>query len=133
MIVLTSVLAALLAAPERSATLNLNFESGGRSGEVMVAIFDDEDAWKRREGAVRTLKVQPGRTVRVEGLRAGRYGIMAFLDRNGDGRLNTLPIGLPTEPYGFSRNARGAFGPPGWRSASFTVGDGLATQSIRLR
>ncbi len=58
---------------------------------------------------------------------------MAFHDVDSDGRLDTLPIGLPTEPYGFSNNARGTFGPPAWRQATFGLTTGGARQVIRLR
>jgi uncharacterized protein (DUF2141 family) len=129
-----SIAAAMFASPPaQSTTLELSFDSRGKSGEVVVALFDSEQDWNRRQGPVRTIKVPTGQPARITGLEPGRYGVMAFLDRNGDGRLNTLPIGLPTEPYGFSRNARGMFGPPGWTAASFELGPDSAAQSIRLR
>lgn len=131
----TLLIAAVLLAPSppEPAALELTFDSRGRTGEVVVALFDSEQAWKQRQSAVRTVRVPAGQPARIAGLQPGRYGVMAFLDRNGDGRLNTLPIGLPTEPYGFSRNARGAFGPPGWGAASFEIGSATVLQSIRLR
>lgn len=119
--------------PVEPASLELTFDSRGQSGEVVVALFNSEPGWDRRNSPVRTVRVSAGVPARFGDLEPGRYGVMAFLDRNGDGRLNTLPIGLPTEPYGFSRNARGAFGPPRWSAASFEISAGNASQSIRLR
>jgi uncharacterized protein (DUF2141 family) len=63
----------------------------------------------------------------------GDYAVMAYHDRNASGRLDTLPVGLPTEPYGFSNNNRGMFGPPAWRAAAFRLAGPGARQVIRLR
>lgn len=45
-------------------------------------------------------------------LTSGSYAISAFHDINKDDKLNTNALGIPTEKYGFSNNARGWFGPP---------------------
>jgi uncharacterized protein (DUF2141 family) len=44
--------------------------------------------------------------------------VAAFQDLNRDGVLNKGAYGVPIEPYGFSNNARGPFGPPSFESAS---------------
>ena len=48
----------------------------------------------------------------VEGLAPGQYGAMIFQDLNKDGKMNFNLVGMPLEPYGFSNNSRGLFGPP---------------------
>lgn len=106
-------------------------------GQVSVALFADQASWRRREGAAQSV-LRPvsggGAETVFSGVRPGRYAIMAYHDRNGDGRLNTNAVGLPQEPYGFSNDARGPFGmPPGWRGAAFEVGLEGAVQSVRLR
>jgi len=117
------------------ATVRVRFEGLRPEGAVSVALFPHETAWRSRDGA-RSL-IQPVQGGHAEatftGLAPGRYRVMAYHDRNGDGRLNTLPVGLPTEPYGFSNNARGTFGPPGWRAASFAAAEGETVHAIRLR
>lgn len=133
--VVTAFLALLLVSPTGSSPGELQFTFPGleRRGFVVAAVFDSEAAWRARSGAVRTLSVRAadGR-VAFPDLPPGRYAAMFFHDVNGDGKLNTLPIGLPVEPYGFSRNARGRFGPPAWRAAAFDHAGGPVTQSIRL-
>lgn len=42
----------------------------------------------------------------------GYYAIQVYHDENGNGDLDKNAIGVPTEKYGFSNNARGLFGPP---------------------
>lgn len=113
--------------------VQVDLQTAQTGGQLVLALFANEDDWKKNRNAVRTLKIQPGQTARFEGLAPGRYGIMAFHDKNSDNQLNTLPIGLPTEPYGFSNNARGRFGPPRWNAASFEVRSTTVRQSIRLR
>lgn len=49
----------------------------------------------------------------------GSYAVKAFHDEDDDGDLNTNFLGIPIEDYGFSNNASGLFGPPGWEDAHF--------------
>lgn len=61
-------------------------------------------------------------------LAPGDYAVAAFHDEDADAELNTNALGLPTEGYGFSNDARGMMGPPGFDAAAITVGastDGL--------
>jgi fermentation-respiration switch protein FrsA (DUF1100 family) len=53
---------------------------------------------------------------------------VAYHDRDADGRLDTLPIGLPLEPYAISRDAPARFGPPAWRAAAFHLVPGVNHQ-----
>jgi uncharacterized protein (DUF2141 family) len=52
---------------------------------------------------------------------AGIYAIGYYIDANENQKLDTNFVGVPKEEYGFSNNARGAFGPPSFESASFTL------------
>ena len=67
-----------------------------------------------------------------EGLPAGDYGVKAFHDVNGNGRMDTNPFGMPIEPYAFSNNAVGNMGPAGWDRAKFAV-SGATAQTISIR
>ena len=105
-------------------------------GKVTVALFDNEAAYKATENPVRTAEVPaaaPSVLVTWAGLKPGRYAAVAYQDKNADGKLNTLPVGLPTEPYGFSNDARGRFGAPGWSAAAFEVKAGANSQSAALK
>lgn len=64
------------------------------------------------------------------GLAAGRYAIKAFADENGNEKLDANLVGLPTERYGFSNEARGRMGPPAFDAAAVTVD---ADSSIAFR
>ena len=55
------------------------------------------------------------------GLAAGRYVIKSFADENGNEKLDTNLVGLPTERYGFSNDAKGRMGPPSFDAAAVKV------------
>jgi len=40
-------------------------------------------------------------------------------DENMDGKLDTNWVGIPTEGYGFSNDAKATLGPPSFSAASF--------------
>jgi uncharacterized protein (DUF2141 family) len=110
--------------------LTIEFSSNGdQNGDIFVLILDES------EETVREI-IQPYRgnptLVRVTGLKAGIYCFRAFHDVNGNGELDTSWIGLPTEPYGFSNNARGRFGPPDIEKQIFEIRDGELNQKIHL-
>ena len=58
---------------------------------------------------------------------------MAFFhDINKDEELNTNMVGIPKEPYAFSNNARGTFGPPSLEDQTFKV-KGDVKMTIELK
>ena len=127
--------AALAASAAGAAELTLEFPQLRPGGQVSIAVFSSPDAWSHRANPVwAESRPVEGGTLRVSReLPPGDYAVMAYHDLNSNGRLDTLPVGLPTEPYGFSNNSRGMFGPPSWRAASFRLTDAGARQVIRLR
>lgn len=66
------------------------------------------------------------------GLTQGRYAIRSFADENGNAQLDTNLVGLPTERYGFSNDARGRMGPPAFDAAAVQV-DADRSIAFRLR
>lgn len=49
----------------------------------------------------------------------GSYAIKLFHDANANSKLDTNLLGMPTESYGISNNARAMFGLPSFSQASF--------------
>ncbi|QTC90729.1 DUF2141 domain-containing protein [Brevundimonas goettingensis] len=133
-----SLVAALLAsAPAFAAdepTVTLTFDTAAATGQVMVVLFGSEDAWKGNGAPVAQalVDVAAGQHSATFTVPAGDYAARSFHDINGDGRMNANPFGMPTEPYGFSNNARGNMGPASWDQAHFTVA-GDTAQTISLR
>lgn len=105
-------------------------------GSVALALFDDAESFDSRRDAVRSEFV-PLRKKRlrwvVDGLAPGHYALVAYHDRNDNGELDRRAFGIPAEPYAFSNDARGRFGPPGFEAARFEIGPGSTRVKLRLK
>lgn len=138
MIRLAAAALMLVAAPaaaqsSEDSRLVLTFETGARTGTVMIALFDSEAAYAGGSPAAQVAIPASGPVVATfEDLPAGDYAVRAFHDVNGDGEMNTNPFGMPTEPFAFSNNAVGNMGPARWDRARFAV-SGETAQTISIR
>lgn len=113
----------------------LTFETGARTGMVMVALYDSAaafDGGSARPVAATAVNASGRVVATFENLPAGDYAVKAFHDVNGDGEMNTNPFGMPVEPYAFSNNAVGNMGPARWSAAHFAV-SGETAQTISIR
>lgn len=54
-----------------------------------------------------------------EDIPPGTYALAVIHDENMNGKLDTNALGIPTEGYGFSNDARAWFGAPSFSAASF--------------
>ena len=131
-----TLIALTSAFPARAADLTLAVSTTGTGGSVAVAVYRDASSFRLGQGPIAS-RIVPRTgavtTVTFPGLAAGRYAVAAYHDTDGNGTLTLWPFGLPKEAYGFSRNARGRFGPPSFDSAAFDL---LATgtqQAFALR
>ncbi|WP_374567317.1 DUF2141 domain-containing protein [Ideonella sp.] len=118
-----TLLAAALAGPACAATLTIEVQQVATAqGNLMVAIYDQADQWlKTPLRGLRQAAVAGTMTLQVPDMPEGDYAVSLFLDRNGNGKLDTNPLGMPTEPYAFSNDAAGAYGPPRYEQARFSV------------
>jgi uncharacterized protein (DUF2141 family) len=115
------------------ASVTLTFDTGAATGAVMVALYDEATYGGGQPVRAARVDVAAGEhSVTFEGLPAGEYGVKAFHDVNGNGRMDANPFGMPVEPYAFSNNAVGNMGPASWDRAKFSV-DGAAVQTISIR
>ncbi len=105
------------------------------AGYLMVALYDTPERFSDREDAVEEIrKPVRGDTLAVTftGLDPGEYAVAVFQDLDGDGVLDTNMLGMPREPWGFSRDATGRMGPPDFADAAFSVEDETVELPIRL-
>jgi len=117
------------------ASLTVTVEGLAPQGAVMLAIYGSEEAWAGSGDPVegRRATVEDDMvTIEFATLPAGEYAIRLYHDVDGDGELDTNLMGIPSEPFGFSNNARGRFGPASWADAVFTVTAGANTQIVDL-
>ncbi len=105
----------------------------GKGGNVRAAVFDDPKTFPKT--VLRGQKIEAGDaavTLIFKDLPKGRYAVSAYQDLNLNDKLDTNAFGMPKEPYGFSRNARGRFGPPAFDEASIDLGADNKTIHIRV-
>lgn len=106
------------------------FDAG--RGEVKVAVCQESlDEAGCKVGASRHSQAA-AETFVFEGLAPGRYAVAVYHDLNGNGELDKIPPGLPTEPYGFSNDV-GRLGPPRFDPASVEVGAAETVVTVRVR
>lgn len=85
-------------------------------GQIKIAIYGSDTTFNQPPEAAfaQSSSILDGEailTLAVEDL-PEQIAIAAFHDENSDGSLNRNRFGIPSERYGFSRNARGLTGPP---------------------
>jgi uncharacterized protein (DUF2141 family) len=116
-------------------------------GYLMVSLVDGEKSWKRVMGGksggkgVVALRVKVGGEKRqevvigglsLEGLREGKYGVIAYQDVDGDEKLKQGLFGIPQEPVGVS-NDTVTLGPPKFEDARIRLKEGEGGIEVVLR
>ena len=109
---------------------------GSDKGSAMLALYNSKDTFTKSENAVRStsVEIKGGKAeVLLKDLPFGTYAGKVFHDENGNGKLDTTLFGIPKERYGFSNNARGAFGPATWAAAQFSFEQAEMTIHITVK
>ncbi len=105
-----------------------------KKGSIRVGLFD-------KKGFPNANQVIDGKVVKISGsevtvefydLSYGQYAIAVVHDQNQDQKLTKNLVGYPTEPYAFSNNATGNFGPPDFKDAAILLDKTVKTITINL-
>jgi len=118
-----------------AADLSLSVADGpAAEATLYVALYNDAASYADSKAlASQTGPMQGGKARLVfTRLAPGRYALRAFADENGNGKLDTNLMGMPTERYGFSNDAKGNRGAPDFEAAAIGVDADLQTV-IHLR
>ncbi|GIK48586.1 MAG: DUF2141 domain-containing protein [Hyphomonadaceae bacterium] len=131
-----SVALAILVVPPAHAnpiTLDVRVDNvTPNGGAVRVAVYD-ESRWLGEPVAGLQADADGESVIlRFSIPTAGRFGVAAYQDSNGDGRLNRNSVGMPTEPFAFSNDADARFGPPRFSDAALDISTAART-TITLR
>ena len=116
-------------------SLNLTVSGmNAQKGKLMIGVYKGEEAYKSGVAAMGSNPDVTADSISATftDLEPGEYAIKLFHDVNGDGEMNTNPFGMPVEPFAFSNNAAGRFGPASWDAAKFTVESGDNVQAINM-
>ena len=72
-------------------------------------------------------------TLNFKHVTPGRYAIALLHDENNNGKADRALMMMPTEGYGFSRDAKVRMGPPKFDDAAFDVIGAPIFQTIKMR
>lgn len=132
---LAAVCMAVFIAPSYAADLTVEIKGlASTNGKVLISLFDKADGWMKRglvTGAVAAQK--DGVSYEFKDLPMGDYALSIHHDENGNGKFDTNPVGMPIEPYGFSNDAMGNFGPPTFEQAKFKLDQPKKTVMLNLK
>ncbi len=109
---------------EKTADLRVVMEDfQSEKGKALVAIYnkadDFPDGERYREG-VATISGNTAEYV-FEDLPVGKYAIAVFHDKNENYQLDKNLVGIPTESYGFSKDAPATFSAPSFDDAAIKL------------
>ena len=94
------------------------------TGNVACALFESTvgfpDEYLHFATNIMVIKIRDNQThCDFKDIAPGTYALAVVHDENMNGKLDTKWLGIPTEGYGFSRDAKALLGAPSFSSASF--------------
>jgi len=107
------------------------------TGSVACALFESPTGFPieflRSATNVMVIKIRKTQArCDFEDIPPGKYAIAVIHDQNVNGRLDTNLLGIPTEGYGFSKDAKGLSSAPSFSAASFSYNGQNLNLTIRL-
>jgi uncharacterized protein (DUF2141 family) len=106
-----------------------------QTGLLRVALVDGPQGWDGTAAPVKADGAPPrgdAATFVFKDLAPGTYAVMISHDENGNGKLDSNFIGMPTEGYGFSNNPK-VMRKPTWEEARFELAADPTSIDVALR
>jgi uncharacterized protein (DUF2141 family) len=108
-----------------------------KQGQVCASIFSSSQGFPSdRKRVLQRQCTQISETplkLTFDNLKAGSYAVAAIQDLNSDGTLNRNSLGMPVEPYGFSRNPEVRTSAPKFGDAAFILAGPNTLIQIQMR
>ncbi len=125
--VMVSLFGGFAFAQQSTTSLKVNVEGiESNQGQILATLCKKEEFLKSKceySGAIK-LENNSEHVMVFENVKTGEYALQLFHDLNSDYKLQTNLMGIPTEPFAFSNNAKGSFGPPKFEQAAFEIKPG---------
>ena len=118
------------------AILTIHVLNVAEGGTVRLGLYDQihypDD--KSKPTASADVKAVAGETVVVlHDVPTGIYAIETYQDINDNDRMDTTWLGLPLEPYGFSRDVHPFLSKPSFSKVKFSLAAGEQSQTLHLQ
>jgi len=92
------------------------------TGVVKVGLYNSEGTFLKTVYKSLSSEIKNDKAVvTFENLPAGEYAISTYHDENNNGKLDRNAMGIPSEDYAASNNAKGFMGPPSYNDAKFVI------------
>jgi uncharacterized protein (DUF2141 family) len=99
-------------------------------GMLMVAAYDDEATYNKKPVSLLQLRADKDTLeFKVCGVGGAALALSMFQDINGNGKLDTNVLGIPSEPWGASGKPS-AFEAPSWKSTHVPVDGGVVVVKL---
>lgn len=132
--ILTMLMSLAVSMTASAATLEVEVTGIAEAkGSVLVGVFNSKGEWLKKAITGSKVAAKLGRVILViENLPEGEYALSVIHDLNENGKLDSNAIGIPKEPYGFSNDAAGNFGPPSYEKALVKVNSDVIRTTVKL-
>lgn len=106
-------------------------------GVLRACMTQDQDRFPRCQNGQQSYRVVvpagEGAVLHFRDVAPGTYAIALLHDENDNGRADRALGMMPTEGFGFSRDAPVRMGPPDFDDAAITIGASSSRVTIRMR
>ena len=105
-------------------------------GNIMIAVYESDETFLGKNvqtGFIVPVTQKGDLEFPVKDLPTGNYAISVYHDKNENQTLDSNLLSIPTEPYGFSNNAKVLFGPPSFESSKVEIKSGKQVINIALK
>ena len=104
-----------------SVTLDISITKFNK-GRILIALYESEESYMKESYKSADVLVKNNKAKFIfHSIKGGVYAFSFFHDLNNNKKLDTNFLGIPKEPYGFSNNKKGSFGPPKFSEASLEI------------
>ena len=115
----------LLLSPTPKSSITIEIKGiPSEKGNVFIGLFRSKDEFpvfgKQYIGKILPV-IGKKMTYSFDNLSEGKYAIAIYHDENKNGKLDKNYLGVPTEVYGFSNNARRTFSAPSFEEAQINL------------
>lgn len=91
-------------------------------GHIFLAIYNSKEDFLKNVYKGSSTEVKEGKAIlKFKEVEKGDYAFSLFHDLNGNEELDKNFFGIPKEPYAFSNNQKGSFGPPKYKNALVNI------------
>ncbi|PKB17862.1 DUF2141 domain-containing protein [Flavobacterium sp. 5] len=134
MLKITTAIAFFICSLMSAQNVNLTVSVSGLkndTGTLKVSLYNSDGTFLKSTYKSIASEIKNNKaTVTFVGIPKGEYGISAYQDENSNGKLDKNMMGIPSEDYACSNNAKGFMGPPRYTDAKFDINKDLKVDVV---